>query len=103
MTVQKEMAASHRATIEQMMTVRKEIVASQKAFLEHNKATSDRNKELMEMIKAQGEEIKALRALIQDSMSQRAYSEVTSRPPPSPPLPFALLLGRLCLGPPVPT
>ena len=45
-------------------------------FSESNKAILDRNKELMETIKAQGEEIKALRALIQANMSQQTYSGV---------------------------
>lgn len=57
------------ATIEQPMAAQKEMGESQMAFLESNK-------ELMETIKAQGEEIKALRTLIQDNTSKRSYSEV---------------------------
>jgi hypothetical protein len=66
------------ATIEQLMAIQREMAESQKAFLESNKMIPDRNKELTEMIKTQGEEIKALRALIQDNTSQRTYSEVAA-------------------------
>ena len=67
------------ATIEQLMTAQKEMAESQKAFLDSNKAILDRNRELMETIKTQGEEIKSLRALIQDNISQQTYSEVTAK------------------------
>jgi hypothetical protein len=65
-------------TIEQLVAGQKEMAESQKAFLESNKAILDRNKELMETIKTQGEEIKALKALIPNGSSQRTYSEITA-------------------------
>lgn len=65
-------------TIGQLMAAQKGMAGNQEAFLESNKAILDRNKELSGMIKTQGEEIKALRALIQDSANQRTYSEVTA-------------------------
>jgi len=64
-------------TIGRLMATQTEMAESQKAFLESNRMIMDRNKELTEMVKTQGEEIKALRALIQDSTSQRTCSEVT--------------------------
>lgn len=64
------------AAIEQLMAAQKEMAGSQKASLDSNKAILDRNKDLMETIKTQGEEIKALQALIQDNTSRRSYSEV---------------------------
>lgn len=63
-------------TIGQLMAAQKEIVENQKASLESNRTILDRNKELTEMIRTQGEEIKALQALIQDSARQS--SEVTA-------------------------
>lgn len=48
-------------------------------LLDSNKAILDRNKELMETIKTQGEEIKSLRALIQDNTSQQTYCEITAK------------------------
>lgn len=65
-------------TIGQLMAAQKETVENQKASLESNRTILDRNKELTEMIRTQGEEIKALQALIQDSARQRMYSEVTA-------------------------
>ncbi|ROV97003.1 hypothetical protein VSDG_04048 [Cytospora chrysosperma] len=62
------------AAIEQLMAAQKEMAGSQKASLDSNKAILDRNKGLMETIKTQGEEIKALQALIQDNTSRRSYS-----------------------------
>jgi hypothetical protein len=61
------------ATIEQLMAARKEMAESQKAFLDSNKPILNRHKELMKTIKTQSKEIKALRTLIQDGMSQRTY------------------------------
>lgn len=60
------------------MTAREEMAESQKAFKKSKKAILDHNKELMKTIKSQGEGIKALRALVQDSTSQRTYSDVTA-------------------------
>jgi len=57
------------ATVERLMAAQKEMAKSQKAFLNSNKAFLDRNQELMETIKTQGEEIKALQALIQVNTS----------------------------------
>ena len=56
-------------TIEQLMAAQRKMAEGQEAFLKSNRAKLDRNKELMETIKTQGEEIKALRVLIQDSVS----------------------------------
>jgi hypothetical protein len=70
------------ATISQLALAQKQTAESQKAFLESNKAILDRNKallecnkELMETIKTQGEEIKALKALLQESPRPSSYSE----------------------------
>jgi hypothetical protein len=52
------------ATIERLMAAQKEMAESQRAFLESDKVILDRNKDPMETIKTQGDEIKALRELI---------------------------------------
>jgi hypothetical protein len=46
------------------MAAQKEMAESQRAFLESDKVILDRNKDPMETIKTQGDEIKALRELI---------------------------------------
>jgi hypothetical protein len=74
------------ATISQLVMAQKQTAESQKAFLESNKAILDRhkallesNQELMETIRTQGEEIKALKALLQESPRPSSYNEVTAR------------------------
>ncbi|KAM0708839.1 hypothetical protein Q7P35_005492 [Cladosporium inversicolor] len=70
------------ATIPQLVMAQKQTAESQKAFLESNKAISDcnkalleSNKELTETIKTQGKEIKALKALLEETPRPRSYSE----------------------------
>lgn len=72
-------------TIAQLVAAQKQTAESQRVFHDSNKAILSRMKALLESnqamtvtIKAQGEEIKALKALLQGSRKPGTYSEVTA-------------------------
>lgn len=60
------------------MSIQKQLIECHNALLECNKALVDSNKGMIERIKAQAEEAKVLKAMMQNSGSQRTYSEVTA-------------------------
>lgn len=65
-------------TIAELVSIQKQLVECQNALLECNKALVDSNKGMVERIKARAEEAKVLKAMMQNSGSQRTYSEVTA-------------------------
>jgi hypothetical protein len=57
------------------MSSQKAFLDSSKAILERNKALIESNQEMIKTIESQGEEIKAMRAILQENSRPSSYSE----------------------------
>ena len=65
-------------TIKELMTAQREMTETQKQMTESQKVLTESNRTLMETIKAQADEINALKAIVTNNVRQPSYSETVA-------------------------